>query len=54
MVMQVSALNEAAGAGGFYHNTGEGGLTSFHKLGGDVVWNVGTGCSRTNIPFFDS
>jgi glutamate synthase domain-containing protein 2 len=35
----VSALNLGAKMGGFYHNTGEGGLSKFHLLGGDVVWN---------------
>lgn len=40
----VLALNNAAKKGGFYHNTGEGGISRFHKQpGGDIVWNVGTG-----------
>ncbi|GAB5368010.1 hypothetical protein AAMO2058_001281000 [Amorphochlora amoebiformis] len=39
----VIALNTAAMRGGFYHNTGEGGVTPFHRKGGDVVWNLGTG-----------
>ena len=39
----VMALNEGAAAGNFYHNTGEGGLTKYHKMGGDVVWQIGTG-----------
>ena len=39
----VSALNLGAKLAGCYHNTGEGGISSFHKLGGDIVWNVGTG-----------
>ena len=29
--------------GGFFHNTGEGGLSPYHLQGGDVVWNIGTG-----------
>jgi hypothetical protein len=30
--------------GGFYHNTGEGGVSDFHlEHGGDLVWQVGTG-----------
>lgn len=34
----------AAKAGGFYHNTGEGGISRFHlEGGGPLVWNVGTG-----------
>lgn len=40
----VMALNEGAKIGGFYHNTGEGGLTDYHlEGGGDVVWQIGTG-----------
>jgi glutamate synthase domain-containing protein 2 len=39
----IIALNEGAKQGGFYHNTGEGGLSPYHLLGGDVVWNIGTG-----------
>ncbi|CAE8589937.1 unnamed protein product, partial [Polarella glacialis] len=39
----ISALNLGAKEGGFYHNTGEGGISKFHLLGADVVWNVGTG-----------
>ncbi|MCA0347989.1 MAG: FMN-binding glutamate synthase family protein [Bacteroidetes bacterium] len=39
----IIALNKGAKQGGFYHNTGEGGLSPYHLLGGDVVWNIGTG-----------
>lgn len=39
----VSALNLGAKKHKFAHNTGEGGLSPFHKLGGDVIWQVGTG-----------
>lgn len=39
----VKALNIGAKKGGFYHNTGEGGLTEFHLQGGDVTWQIGTG-----------
>lgn len=40
----VLALSTAAAKGGFYHNTGEGGMSRFHlEGGGDLVWNVGTG-----------
>ena len=39
----VMALNKGAAAGNFAHNTGEGGLTEYHRQGGDVVWQVGTG-----------
>lgn len=39
----VMALNKAAKHGGFYHNTGEGGISSYHLQGGDIVYQVGTG-----------
>ena len=39
----IIALNEGAKQGGFFHNTGEGGLSPYHLRGGDVCWNIGTG-----------
>lgn len=40
----IRALNRGAKMGGFYHNTGEGGLSPFHlQEGGDLVWQIGTG-----------
>ena len=40
----ILALNSGAKQGGFYHNTGEGGLSPYHlQFGADVVWNIGTG-----------
>ncbi len=39
----VSALNRGAKKGNFSHNTGEGGISSFHREGGDLVWQIGTG-----------
>jgi glutamate synthase domain-containing protein 2 len=39
----VSALNLGAKKGGFYHNTGEGGISPYHLLGGDLCWQIGTG-----------
>ncbi|HXH60106.1 MAG TPA: FMN-binding glutamate synthase family protein [Fimbriimonadaceae bacterium] len=40
----ILALNKGASQGGFYHNTGEGGLSPHHlHYGGDVVWQLGTG-----------
>jgi glutamate synthase domain-containing protein 2 len=39
----VLALNKGACAGGFYHNTGEGGISPYHlEGGGDLVWQLGT------------
>ena len=47
----VMALNEGAKIGGFYHNTGEGGLTDYHlEGGGDVVWQLGTGYFGCRTP----
>ncbi|MBV1908015.1 MAG: FMN-binding glutamate synthase family protein [Kangiellaceae bacterium] len=40
----ILALNQGAKAGGFAHNTGEGGLSPYHlKPGGDIIWQIGTG-----------
>jgi len=40
----VRALNKGAGIGGFYQNTGEGGLSDYHRAyGGDLTWQIGTG-----------
>ncbi|MEQ8905296.1 FMN-binding glutamate synthase family protein [Ekhidna sp.] len=39
----VKALNIGAREGGFYHNTGEGGISDYHLQGGDVVYQLGTG-----------
>ena len=40
----VLALNRGARLGGFYHNTGEGGVSEFHRKGkADLVWNIGSG-----------
>ncbi|MGN3974654.1 FMN-binding glutamate synthase family protein [Tsuneonella sp. SYSU-LHT278] len=40
----VMALNKGAAAGGFYHDTGEGGVSRYHRSGGgDLVWEIGSG-----------
>ncbi|MEE2790022.1 MAG: FMN-binding glutamate synthase family protein [Acidobacteriota bacterium] len=40
----VLALNAGAKAGGFAHNTGEGGMSPYHlEPGGDLIWQIGTG-----------
>lgn len=40
----IMALNGGAKKGGFAHNTGEGGISPHHlKMGGDIIWQVGTG-----------
>ena len=39
----ILALNSGAKRGGFYHNTGEGGLSDYHlEHDGDLVWQIGT------------
>lgn len=40
----IQSLNGGAKIGGFYHNTGEGGVSPHHlEPGGDLVWQIGTG-----------
>jgi len=47
----VLALNAGAKAGGFAHNTGEGGLSPYHLgPGGDLIWQIGTGYFGCRTP----
>ncbi len=40
----IRALNKGARAGGFFHDTGEGGVSPYHReFGGDLVWELGSG-----------
>ncbi len=40
----IRALNKGAKIGGFFHDTGEGGVSSYHREnGGDLVWELGSG-----------
>lgn len=40
----VLALNEGARRGHFYHDTGEGSVSRYHREpGGDLVWEIGSG-----------
>lgn len=40
----VEALNKGAKLGGFYQDTGEGGISPYHlKHSGDLVWELGSG-----------
>lgn len=40
----VLAMNKGAKMGNFAHNTGEGGISPYHKApGGDLIWQIGTG-----------
>lgn len=50
----IRSLNEGARRGGFYHDTGEGSLSPYHREnGGDIVWELGSGyfgaCERAGV-----
>tara|TARA_R110002020_G_scaffold20374_52_gene69708 strand:- start:1393 stop:2970 length:1578 start_codon:yes stop_codon:yes gene_type:complete len=47
----IMALNNGARIGGFAHNTGEGGISPYHKAGGgDLIWQLGTGYFGCRTP----
>jgi glutamate synthase domain-containing protein 2 len=40
----IRALNKGAKLGGFAHDTGEGGISGYHReFGGDLIWEIGSG-----------
>lgn len=40
----ITSLNKGAKMGGFYHDTGEGSISRYHREpGGDLVWEIGSG-----------
>lgn len=40
----ILSLNTGAKMGGFYHDTGEGSISRYHRQpGGDLVWEIGSG-----------
>jgi glutamate synthase domain-containing protein 2 len=39
----IKSLNQGSKLGGFYHNTGEGGISEYHLQGGDLCFQIGTG-----------
>lgn len=51
----IRALNAGAAKGGFYHDTGEGSISRYHReAGGDLVWEIGSGyfgCRRPDGGF---
>ncbi len=51
----IEALNGGAKMGNFFHDTGEGGISPYHrKHGGDLVWELGSGyfgCRTENGDF---
>ncbi|RMG18575.1 MAG: FMN-binding glutamate synthase family protein [Planctomycetota bacterium] len=46
----IEALNRGAKLGDFAHNTGEGGISPYHRQGGDLVWQIGTGYFGCRTP----
>ncbi len=39
----IEALNRGAALAGCLHNTGEGSVSPYHRNGGELVWQIGTG-----------
>jgi glutamate synthase domain-containing protein 2 len=54
----IRALNAGAKRGGFYHDTGEGSISPYHREhGGDLVWEIGSGyfgCRNEDGSFSES
>jgi len=47
----ILALNRGALAGGFAHDTGEGGVSRYHREhGGDIIWEIGSGYFGCRMP----
>ena len=40
----IEALNRGAARAGCLHNTGEGGISTHHRHGGELIFQIGTGC----------
>ena len=53
----IRALNRGAKIGGFAHDTGEGGVSPYHReAGGDIIWEIGSGyfgCRNSDGSFSD-
>ena len=39
----VEAINRGVAIAGAMQNTGEGGISEYHRKGGDIIWQIGTG-----------
>ena len=39
----VEAINRGVGMCGAMQNTGEGGISDYHRKGGEIIWQIGTG-----------
>ena len=53
----IRSLNKGAQSGGFFHDTGEGGVSPYHReFGGDLVWELGSGYfgARNPVGGFDA
>jgi len=46
----IRALNTGARLGGFAHDTGEGGISVYHRQGGDLIWELGSGYFGCRAP----
>ena len=53
----IRSLNRGAKIGGFAHDTGEGGVSPYHReFGGDIIWEIGSGyfgCRNRDGSFSD-
>jgi glutamate synthase domain-containing protein 2 len=53
----IRSLNRGAKIGGFAHDTGEGGVSPYHReFGGDIIWEIGSGyfgCRNPDGTFSD-
>ena len=50
----IEAINRGAKIAGCLQNTGEGGVSPYHRKGGDIIWQIGTGyfgCREKNGTF---
>ena len=49
----IEALNRGAALAGCLHNTGEGGISPYHRNGGELIFQIGTayfGCRDERRP----
>jgi glutamate synthase domain-containing protein 2 len=47
----IEALNKGAALGGFAHDSGEGGISRYHRRhGGDLIWEIGSGYFGCRAP----
>ncbi len=46
----ITALNIGAKTGGFAHDTGEGGISRYHRQGGDLIYEIGSGYFGCRTP----